>query len=50
MAENLPNLKKETDIEVQEEQRVPNRMDPNRPTPRRTMIKMAKVKDKNRTL
>ena len=26
MAENIPNLKKETDIEVQEAQSVPNKM------------------------
>ena len=32
MAENFPNLKKETDIQVQEAQRVPNKMNPNRPT------------------
>ena len=50
MAKNLPNLKKETYIEVQEEQRVPNKMNPNGPTPRSTIIKMAKVKDKKRTL
>ena len=30
MAENFPNLKKETDIQVQEAQRVPNKMNPNR--------------------
>ena len=35
MAENCPNLKKETDIQVQEAQRVQNKMNPNRPTPRR---------------
>ena len=34
MAENFPNLKKEKDIQVQEAQRVPNKMNPNRPTPR----------------
>ena len=32
-AENFPNLKKETDIQIQEAQRVPNMMNPNRPTP-----------------
>lgn len=31
MVENFPNLK-ETDIQVQEAQRVPNKMNPNRPT------------------
>ena len=28
MAENFPNLKKETDIQIQEAQRVPNKMNP----------------------
>ena len=32
MAENFPNLKKEIDIQVQEAHRVPNKMNPNRPT------------------
>ena len=50
MVENFPNLKKETDIHVQEAQRVPNKMNPNRPTPRHIIIKMAKVKDKERIL
>ena len=31
MAENFPNLKKETDIQVQETQRVPNKMNPSDP-------------------
>ena len=44
MAENFPNLKKEKDIQVQEAQRVPNKIHPNRTTPRRIIIKMAKVK------
>ena len=47
MAENFPNLKKKTDIQVQEAQRVPNKIKPNRHTPRHTMIK---VKDKERIL
>ena len=42
MAENLPNLKKETYIQVQEAQRIPNKTD--RPAPRYFIIKMAKVK------
>ena len=44
MAEIFPNLK-ETDIKIQEAQRSPNR-----PKPRHIMIKMAKVKDKERIL
>nr|KAF6462164.1 hypothetical protein HJG59_011228 [Molossus molossus] len=50
MAENFPNLVKETDIQVQEAQRVPNKMNPKRPTPRHTIIKMQKIQDKERIL
>ena len=50
MKENFPNLVKETDMQVQEAQRVPNKMDAKRPTPRHIMIKMPKVKDKERNL
>ena len=46
MTENFPNLVKETDTQVQEAQRVPNKMNPKRPTPRHTIIKIQKVKDK----
>ena len=46
--QNFPNLKKETDIQVQEAQRVPNKMNSKRPTPRHIIIKMAKVKDKKK--
>ena len=44
--ENFLNLVKE----VQEAQRVPNKMDAKRPTPRHIIIKMPKVKDKERIL
>ena len=50
MAENFPNIKKERDIQVQEAQRVPNKIKPNRLTPRHIIIKMAKVKDKESIL
>ena len=43
MRENFPNLVKEIDIQVQEVQRVPNKMNPKRPTPRHIIIKMPKV-------
>ena len=49
MRENLPNLVKEIDMQVQEAQKVPTKMDINRPTPKYIMIKMPKVKDKERT-
>ena len=45
MAENFPKLKKETDIQIQAAQRVLNKINPNRPTPRHIIIKMAKVKE-----
>ena len=48
MAENFPNLKKETDIQVQEAQKAPDKMNPKRPTPRHIIIKMAKVKERKR--
>ena len=46
MKENFPNLVKEIDMQVQEAQRVPNKMDAKRPTPSHIIIKMPKVKDK----
>ena len=50
MKENFPNLMKEINIQVQETQKIPNKMDPKRPTPRHIIIKMPKVKDKERIL
>ena len=50
MKENFPNLVKEIDMQVQEAQRVPNKMDVMRPTPRHIIIKMPTVKDKERIL
>ena len=48
--ENFPNLEKEIDMQVQKAQRVPIMMDAKRPTPRHIIIKMLKVKDKERLL
>ena len=48
MKENFPNLVKEISMQVQQAQRVPNKMDANRPTPRYIIIKMPKVKGKER--
>ena len=50
MKENLPNLVKKTDMQVQEAQKVPDKMDVKRPTPRHSIIKMPKVNDKERIL
>ena len=47
MAENFPNLK-HTDIKVRETERAPDKLNPNRPTPRHLIIKMANVEDKER--
>uniref|UniRef100_A0A8D1DPN3 L1 transposable element RRM domain-containing protein n=1 Tax=Sus scrofa TaxID=9823 RepID=A0A8D1DPN3_PIG len=46
---NFPNLK-DTDFRIQEAQRAPTKLNPNRPTPRHIIIKMAKVSDKERIL
>ena len=50
MKENFPNLVKEIDIQAQEAQRVPNKMDPRRTTARHIIIKMPKFRDKERIL
>ena len=42
---NFPNLK-DTEFKIQEAQRAPNKLNPNRPTPRHIITKMAKVNDK----
>ena len=44
MKENFPNLLKEIDMQVQEAQRVQNKMDAKRPTPRYIIIRMPKLK------
>ena len=41
---------KKIDMQVQEAQRVPNKMDAKRTTPRHIIIKIPKVKDKERIL
>ena len=49
--ENFPNLAKEIDFqEVQEAQRVPKKLDPKRNTPWHIIIKLPKIKDKERIL
>ena len=51
MKENFPNLAKEREFqEVQEACRVPKKLDPRRNTPRHIILKMPKVKDKQRIL
>ena len=51
MKENFPNLVKEIDFqEVQEAQRVPKKLDPKKNTLRHIIIKLSKIKDKERIL
>ena len=50
MKEKFPNLAKEIDIQVQEAQRIPNKLDPKRTTTRHIIIKSPKIKDKERIL
>ena len=49
MKENFSNLAKEIDIQVQEAQQVPNKMDTKRTSPRH-IINMPKIKYKDRIL
>ena len=48
MKENFPNLVKE--IDFQEAQRVPKKLDPKRNTPRHIIINLPKIKHKERIL
>ena len=51
MKENFPNLAKEIDFwGVQEAQRVPKKWDPRRNTPRHIIIKLPKIKGKEKNL
>ena len=45
-SEKFPNLKRERDIQVQEVQRVPNKMNSNRPLTTHIIIKMTGVKER----
>ena len=49
--DNFPNLAREIDFqEVQEAQRVPKKLDPRKHTPRRIIITLPKIKEKERIL
>ena len=50
IVENFPNMKKEIVNQVQEVQRVPYRISPRRNTPRHILIKLTKIKHKERLL
>ena len=50
IAENFLNMGKEIVNQVQEAQRVPGRINPRRNTLRHMVIKLTKIKDKDKTL
>ena len=50
IAENFPNMGKESLTQIQEAQRVPYKINPRRNTPRHIVIKLTKIKDKEKIL
>ena len=50
IVENFPKMGKEIITQVQETQRVPNRINPRRNTPRHVLIKLTKIKHKEQIL
>ena len=50
IAENFPQMGKEIVTQVQETQRVPNRINPRQNTPRYILIKLTKIKHKEQLL
>ena len=50
IAENFPNVGKEPLTQIQEAQRVPHKINPRRNTLRHILIKLTKIKDKEKIL
>ena len=50
IAENFPNMGKEPLTQIQEAQTVPYKINPRRNTPRYILIKLTKIKDKEKIL
>ena len=50
IVENFPNMGKEIATQVQEVQRIPGRVNPRRDTLRHIVIKLTKIKDKEKLL
>ena len=50
IVENFPKMGKEIITQVQQTQRVPNRINPRRNTPRHILIKLTKIKHKEQIL
>ena len=50
IAENFPNMGKESLTQIQEAQRIPHRINPRRNTPRHILIKLTNIKVKEQIL
>ena len=50
IAENLPNMGKESLTQIQDAQQIPHRISPRRKTQRHILIKLTKIKDKEKIL
>ena len=50
IVENVPKMGKEIIIQVQETQRIPNKVNPRQKTPRHIVIKLEKIKHKEQIL
>ena len=50
VAENFPNLAKETSIHVQEAERTPPKVNENRPTPRHIIVQFTNIRSKDTVL
>ena len=50
IGENFPNMGKQIVNQVQEAQKVPGKINPRRNTPRHTVIKLTKIKDRDKVL
>ena len=50
IVKNFPNMGKEIAAQVQEVQQVPHRINPRRNMPKHIVLKLAKIKDKEKLL
>ena len=50
MKDNFPNLVKKINLQIQEAQRVPKKLDPRRNTPRHIIMKLPMIKYKEKIL
>ena len=50
VAENFPNLAKETSIRVQEAERTPPKLNHDKPTPRHVIVQFANIRSKDTVL